>query len=136
MVVGLGTDLVEIIRFEKSFDFNSLLPFSNKLLDRVLTLSEREIFDQRWAANPQRAISYLATRFAAKEAFAKAMGCGIGQVFSFQDLSVLNSSDGQPVMEYSTGLQAWLDERSLVALVSLSDEQHYAVATVILSKIN
>lgn len=75
---------------------------------------------------------FVCTRFAAKEAFSKAMGTGIGQVFSFQDLGVLNDNSGRPCLEYSGKLKQWMDERKAFAMVSLSDERAYAMASVIL----
>lgn len=135
-MIGLGTDIVEISRINKSFDFNKKEPLPHKLVERVLTKKEQSVFVQRWRVRPERAIAFLATRYAAKEAFSKAMGCGIGGVFSFQDLAVLNHPDGRPLLEYSESLQKWLAERQAQAHVSVSDEKHYAVATVILSKLN
>lgn len=136
MLVGLGTDIVEIERLKKSFNFNEKEVSSNKLLERILTVPEQLVFKQRWAASPLRAVSFLATRYAAKEAFSKAMGCGVGQFFSFQDLTVLNEANGQPKLEYSDRLSAWLLDHSSIAFVSMSDEQNYAVATVVLTKVN
>jgi len=75
---------------------------------------------------------FVATRFCAKEAFSKAMGTGIGAQFSFQDLSVLNDELGRPVLSYSERLTGWLQSRRAFARMSISDEQHYVMSTVII----
>ncbi|MGI3026754.1 holo-ACP synthase, partial [Vibrio cholerae] len=76
---------------------------------------------------------YLAKRFAAKEAASKALGTGIAHGVSFQDFAISNDDNGKPLLSLS-GKAAELAQRSQVASVHLtiSDERHYAVATVIL----
>lgn len=74
---------------------------------------------------------FLASRYCAKEAFAKAMGTGVGKAFSFQDLQVMNDEAGKPVLQYSEKLGSWMRANRFTALLSLSDETHYVMATVI-----
>ncbi len=129
MIVGLGTDIVEIARIAdrvpQAGDHQALA--NCRLAQRVLTESELAIFID--SAQPGR---YLAKRFAAKEAAAKALGTGIGRGVSFQHIEITNDSNGAPLIQLSGGAA----ER-LAALggsqghISIADEKHYATATVI-----
>ncbi len=87
------------------------------------TFSEHHKFPER----------FLAKRFAAKEAAVKALGTGIGSGVSFQNVEVVNLSSGQPTLEFS-GKFAELCEKHNISrsFISISDEQHYAMATVVL----
>jgi holo-[acyl-carrier protein] synthase len=121
-IVGIGTDIVEICRIEKQ------LGNSQRLAERVLTPDELAIFREH--KFPAR---YLAKRFAAKEAAVKAIGVGIGNGVSFQHVQIDNLPGGQPVLSFS-GKFAQICEQLGVSssFISISDEQHYAVATVVL----
>ena len=123
-VVGLGTDIVEIARLG---DNEARI---KKLAHRVLTKRELEYFT---ASNqPAR---FLAKRFAAKEAAVKALGTGIGNGISWQHIEVSNNEMGAPLMCFSQGAQQQAEQLGATSVaVSIADEQHYAVATVILSK--
>ncbi|MGJ8679864.1 holo-ACP synthase [Paraglaciecola sp.] len=122
MIAGLGTDIVEISRIEK------LLANSHRLAERILTTAELTVFKQH-----KFKARYLAKRFAAKEAAAKALGTGIANGVSFQDIEVENLSSGQPILKLS-GKFAQICEQTSInrSFISISDEQHYATATVIL----
>jgi holo-[acyl-carrier protein] synthase len=121
-IVGLGTDVVEIARIAKQ------LNTSTRLAQRVLTPGEMLTFNEH--AFPER---FLAKRFAAKEAAVKALGTGIGDGVSFQHVEVVNLSSGQPTLVFS-GRFAQLCEQQNIgqSFISISDEQHYAMATVVL----
>ncbi len=121
-IVGLGTDIVEIQRIEQS------LTRSPRLVERVLTPAEQQIY----AAHPQPA-RYFAKRFAAKEAAAKAFGTGIGRGISFQHFEISNNEQGKPAMHLSAGAQVLAEQLAVKNVwLSISDEQDYAMATVIL----
>tara|TARA_R110002012_G_scaffold234425_1_gene408021 strand:+ start:331 stop:711 length:381 start_codon:yes stop_codon:yes gene_type:complete len=121
-VMGLGTDIIEIGRIEKQ------LTRSNRLAQRVLTATELVIFDEH--SFPAR---YLAKRFAAKEAAVKALGIGIGNGISFQDVEVHNLPSGQPFLKFYAKFAQLCEQRNITSShISISDEQHYAIATVIL----
>ncbi|HEX4879250.1 MAG TPA: holo-ACP synthase [Limnobacter sp.] len=127
MIIGLGCDIVEVGRIE------ALLRKGHEgFVRRVLTPEEIAEYERRSERAASRGTLYLATRFAAKEAFSKAMGTGIGESFSFQDVSILNLTTGKPAMRYSERLRAWLDARLAHAEVSIADETQYAMATVII----
>lgn len=122
MIIGLGTDIVEIDRIEAQ------IKKSSRLADRVLTSTERQIFEQHM--HPAR---YLAKRFAAKEAAVKALGTGIGHGISWQHIEITNNQLGQPELHFSGEFAEQCKSRGVShSFVSISDEKHYAVATVIL----
>lgn len=123
-VLGLGTDIVEIARIEAQ-----LARGGDRLAKRVLTEAEYARFQT--LSEPVR---FLAKRFAAKEAAAKALGTGIGRGVSFQHIHISNNADGAPQLEFSDGARQRLETLGATrALLSIADERHYAVATVILS---
>ncbi|GHG65150.1 holo-[acyl-carrier-protein] synthase [Alishewanella longhuensis] len=119
---GLGTDIIEIARISHS------LQQSPRLVQRVLTAFEQSEYGQH--SQPDR---YFAKRFAAKEAAAKALGTGIGRGVSFQHFEISNDAYGKPELTLS-GYAAELAAQMGVSAVwlSISDEQAYACATVIL----
>lgn len=121
-IAGIGTDIVEIARLNRDAGQR------DRLAKRVLTESELTCY--RAHNQPER---YLAKRFAAKEAAVKALGTGIGRGIGWQQLSVENNESGAPVLQVSGEFAALCEQRGITRWhVSLSDEQHYAVATVIL----
>lgn len=119
---GLGTDIIEIARISQS------LQQSPRLVQRVLTVFEQDQYAQH--SQPAR---YFAKRFAAKEAAAKALGTGIGRGVSFQHFEISNDVQGKPELSLN-GYAAELAMQMGVKTVwlSISDEQAYACATVIL----
>ena len=93
-----------------------------------MTADELLEFDRR-----KRSSSYLATRFAAKEAVAKALGTGIGEQLGFHSIQIDSDSQGKPLLRFlgaAVDLIADLDINN--AMISLSDEKHYVVAMVVL----
>ncbi|NVK25337.1 MAG: holo-ACP synthase [Gammaproteobacteria bacterium] len=120
-IIGLGTDIVEIQRVEKAF--------SPRFAERVLTESELNILKS--SKEPAR---YLAKRWSAKEAAAKALGTGIGRGISFQQFEISNDELGAPVLELNGAAFELSQQKGIKSIhLSISDEQHYAVATVIYS---
>lgn len=130
MIVGLGTDIAEIERIEQKVpqagDHEALV--NCRLAKRVLTGAEMAIFVA--SSQPGR---YLAKRFAAKEAAAKALGTGIGRGVSFQHIEISNDANGAPRVCFSGGAAERLALLGGVrGHISIADEKHYATATVIL----
>ena len=102
---------------------------------RVLTGAEQAIYQQQALSHPANAARYFAKRFAAKEAAAKALGTGIGRGVSFQHFSISNNADGAPQLalsDYAAELAAKLGVNHI--WLSITDEQAYAAATVILER--
>jgi holo-[acyl-carrier protein] synthase len=121
-IVGLGTDIVEIARIDKQ------LAHSERLAHRVLTENELQTYMQH-----KFKARFLAKRFAAKEAAVKALGVGIGNGVSFHDVEVINLVSGQPTLRFYGKFAQLCELRGVSgSFISISDEQHYAVATVIL----
>ncbi|GEA12330.1 holo-ACP synthase [Alteromonas sp. KUL49] len=125
-IVGLGTDIVEIARL------NTKPGIQDKLARRVLT--DTEFVRYQAHNNP---LQFLAKRFAAKEAAVKALGTGIGNGVSWQHFEVVNDENGAPHLQVSGFAETLFVQRGITSsFISLSDECHYAVATVVLEASN
>lgn len=123
MIYGVGTDLIEIRRIEKA-----LARFGDRFARRILCEPELE----RFRGHRQPA-AYLAKRFAAKEAFSKALGTGIHAPANWHGVWVINLKSGKPQFEFSDDLKNLLAKKGIrSAHVSLADEREIACATVIL----
>ena len=123
MIYGVGTDIVNIERIQKV-----ILKNREGFIKRVLTEHEQALF-----SNKADSAAFCAKRFAAKEAFSKALGTGIGRVVSFQDLTIRNNDNGKPHFIPSEKLRLYLLEKGVKqAHLSISDESQYAVAFVVL----
>jgi holo-[acyl-carrier protein] synthase len=122
-VIGLGTDIAEIERVE-----NALSRSGESFAKRILTDSELTKF-----TGLKQQGRFLAKRFAAKEAASKALGTGIAMGVSFQDFEITNDALGKPVLTFSGKALEIAQKKQVVNIhLSISDERHYAVATVIL----
>ncbi len=123
MIFGIGTDVVEIHRIEAALERHG-----ERFAQRVLCPPELEVFHRR-----RLKAAYVAKRFAAKEAFTKALGTGIRSPANWHGVWVRNERSGKPVLEFSDALKKFLDSRGITsAHLSLSDEKGVAFATVIL----
>lgn len=122
MIAGIGIDLVEIDRIRKIFD-----QYQDKFADKILTTSEKQ--ELKLAANKP---AFLAKRFAAKEALAKALGTGI-KGFWFSDIEITHDANGKPGFNFFGGcLEKVKAKRISQAHLSITDEKQYALAFVIL----
>ena len=123
MIYGVGTDIIEIPRIAAALE-----RFGERFARRILCEPELKRF-----ANHRLPAAYLAKRFAAKEAFTKALGTGIHAPANWHGVWVANLRSGKPTLKYTEALQAMLDARGVGnAHVSLTDERGLASATVIL----
>jgi holo-[acyl-carrier protein] synthase len=123
LIYGVGTDVVEIERIRKALD-----RWGERFAERILSPSELTRF-----RNHRQPVAYLAKRFAAKEAFTKALGTGIKAPANWHGVWVRNLPSGKPVLEYSVALRSLLEKHGVTgAHLSLSDEREMAFATVIL----
>ena len=128
MIIGLGSDLIDIRRIEET-----IARFGDRFLDRIFTEGERRRCERR----VNSAASY-ARRFAAKEACAKALGTGFREGVFWRDLAVVNLPSGKPTMRLSGGALERLHEITPPGMtaqldVSLTDEPPMAQAVVIIS---
>lgn len=124
VIHGIGTDIVAVARMAGYFQRHG-----ERGVEKMLAPAEREAC--RISSDPAR---FLAKRFAAKEALGKALGTGVRAPLLLPEISVEHDALGKPSFSYSPGLAAHLAERGLAAHLSISDEQDYAVAFVILEK--
>jgi len=123
MIYGVGTDLIEIGRVERV-----LKRYGERFAQRILCEPELKRFRTH-----RKPVAYLAKRFAAKEAFTKALGTGIHAPANWHGVWVTNLKSGKPVLEFSPELKLLLDKRKISGShLSLTDERDMAAATVIL----
>jgi holo-[acyl-carrier protein] synthase len=122
-VLGIGVDLVECARIERSLE-----RFGEKFLHRVFT--DGEIAYSMSMKFPAR---HLAARFAAKEAVSKAFGTGIGKAMGWRNIDVQKKPSGEPFLVFSGPAQELATQRGVtVALVTLSHTEHHAIACIVL----
>ena len=123
MIAGIGTDIAEVKRFEKWVR-------NPEMLERFF--NEKEISS---AKSEAARCQHYAVRFAAKEAFSKALGTGISG-FGLKEVYITNDSEGKPLLNIEGAALSLMKERlgDCNAFVSLSHEKEYAVAFVILEK--
>ena len=129
MIVGLGSDLCNIERIQKSLD-----RWGDKFLVRVFTETERA----KAASRPFTAAGTLAKRFAAKEAFSKAVGTGFKRGVHMKDIGVVNLPSGQPTIVATGGAKARLDAlapdgHAIDIHLTMTDDHPWAQAFVILT---
>jgi|TARA_B110000259_G_scaffold48750_1_gene56912 holo-[acyl-carrier protein] synthase len=125
-ILGSGVDIVENLRITKSLK-------SKNFISRIFT--DREILLSKKTRNKT---AYYAKRFAAKEAFAKAMGTGFRNDLNFKDISIINNNVGKPSFVINKKLKKIIKKQfkttSLNFFLSISDEKKYSIAFVILQK--
>jgi holo-[acyl-carrier protein] synthase len=118
MIIGIGTDIVEIDRIEKNSK-------NNRFLERIFTFREKE-----YCFSKVRYAQHLAARFASKEACIKALGCGV----SFLDIEVLNNHNGKPeLLLHGEALRIATNMGVKSNFLSISHSRDNAIAFVILS---
>jgi len=123
MIVGLGTDIVEISRIETTIE-----RLGDAFARRILAEQEWQVY-----SDSNRQVAFLAKRFCIKEAAAKALGTGIGRGVSWQHMWVEHNEQGAPALCFTAGaLERLQSLGGRHVHVSVSDEQAYATATVIL----
>ncbi|MBI5897766.1 MAG: holo-ACP synthase [Rhodocyclales bacterium] len=124
MIFGIGTDIVAVARMTEYWRRHG-----ERGLEKMLAPVEREAC--RASSDPGR---FLAKRFAAKEALGKACGSGVRAPVLLPEIAVDHDELGKPAFSYGPALAAHFAERRLTAHLSISDEQDYAVAFVVLEK--
>lgn len=123
MIYGIGTDIVHVSRMHENLE-----KFGDKFAKRILTDLEFSEFKGK----PNQA-AFLAKRFAAKEATAKAMGTGFSQGLSLHHIGVTHDKAGKPILEFLSVAKDFLNEKKIKqSHLSLADERDYAVAFVTL----
>lgn len=130
MILGLGNDIVDIRRIEKT-----LQRFGNRFIGRIFTETEQRRSERRAA----RAASY-AKRFAAKEACSKALGTGFRRGVFWRDMGVINLPSGKPTMQLTGGALKRLHEITPQGMspqidVTITDEYPHAHVVVLISAV-
>ena len=122
MILGIGTDLCDVGRIERALE-----RFGERFAERILVASELQRFRRH-----RKGAAYLAKRFAAKEAFSKALGTGIRFPVNWHNVWVENERSGKPSLKFSKPLAALLKRRGIANVyVSLTDETGIACAFVV-----
>jgi holo-[acyl-carrier protein] synthase len=131
VIVGIGSDLCNIARIEKSLE-----RFGDRFLNRVFTPTERA----KAASRPHTTAGTLAKRFAAKEAFSKAVGTGFKRGVFMKDIGVVNLPTGQPTLALTGGARERLDAITPKGHVprihlTMTDDHPFALAVVIITAV-
>lgn len=123
MILGIGNDLVEVERIRALFEKKG-----DSFLRRIFT--EKEV---RYCLSHKDPAPYLAARFAAKEAVAKAWGVGIGKILSWTDIEVVKNAEGKPMVFLSDKCLEKFPKSSI--WLSISHTSRYALATVVIESL-
>lgn len=116
MIIGIGLDLIELHRIKKLIERQERFP------QRILTEGECMKYEQ---LSNKRKVEFLAGRFAAKEAYAKALGTGIGKHLNFHDIEIETNEQGKP----------FIHSKDMRCHLSITHTNEYAAAQVIIEKI-
>ena len=123
MIFGIGTDIVEVARIEAS-----IAQFGDDFAKRIL--AEIEFVSYQDSHIKSR---FLAKRFAAKEAFSKALGTGLRAPATFQNIAVSHDDLGKPILILAAELQNFMSTKNITQThISISDEKNLAAAFVVL----
>ena len=131
MIIGIGSDLIDIRRVEKTLD-----RYGERFIGRVFTETER----RKAASRPHTIAGTLAKRFAAKEAFSKAVGTGFKRGVFMKDIGVVNAASGAPTLALTGGAALRLAEltppgHEARIHLTLTDDHPWAQAFVIIEAI-
>lgn len=123
MIIGIGIDIAEIERFlDKDKD--------EYFLSKIYSPLEKEYILKKQSPCPS-----LASHFAAKEAFLKALGTGMGYGFSTLDFEITHDDKGKPIYKLSEKVLTYFNKKNIKAHLSISHEKHYALAVCILESL-
>ena len=123
MIYGIGTDICDIRRIRAS-----LTRHGERFAQRILSDAELATWTARSARWPDRGVSYLATRFSAKEAFSKAIGLGMTMPMTWRHCEIAKAKSGKPEIVLHGALKDWFEARGLSAHISVTDETDYAAS--------
>ena len=123
MIIGIGVDIAKVARFDEVLE-----RYGERFVERILHPSEQEKYQIH-----SQPLAFFAKRFAAKEALAKALGTGIAKGVNFNEIEVRQDENGKPFIVLHDSTREVADQMGVKNLfLSLSDEQDYAVANVVL----
>ena len=127
-ILGTGIDIVENYRLKKI-----LLKKKSNFKKKIFTINEVAYCEKK-----SNSINCYSKRFAAKEAFAKALGIGFRKNINFKDIEVVNNTYGKPYIsinkKIANKIKTLFKVKKFIILLSISDEKKYSIASVIISK--
>jgi holo-[acyl-carrier protein] synthase len=132
MIVGIGTDTVVISRVKAILN-----RWGDRFVARILGPDEQKEYQRRLGrgvSGADRAVRYLAKRFAAKEAVGKALGVGLHQPMSLHAVQILNNPKGAPMVQTAKALRNYIDTQGYQIHISLSDELENAQAFAVIEQ--
>lgn len=129
MIYGIGTDICATKRIKEIMEKK----YAHRFIARILTDKELNVFQ---ALSDNRKVEFLAGRFATKEAISKALGTGIGEKFSFLDVSITSESTGKPKCEFENSClsRLSLNKEHFSCHISISHEKEHVVAFVVIEQ--
>ena len=123
MIYGIGTDILRLDRIRATLERRG-----ERFAGKILGPDELVIYQRRRARFPARGITFLATRFAAKEAFSKAIGLGMRMPMTWRAVQILKEPSGKPRVAPNGALAQWMAARHLKAHITVTDEAEYVAA--------
>lgn len=129
MIYGIGTDICDIRRIRASLERHG-----ERFAQKILSDGELVTFLERRARWADRGVSFLATRFSAKEAFSKAIGLGLRLPMSWRHCEIAKAASGKPEIVLHGALKIWFDAQQLSAHITVTDETDYAASFCVVEK--
>ena len=129
MIYGIGTDISDIRRIRASLERHG-----ERFAQKILSDGELVTFLERRARWADRGVSFLATRFSAKEAFSKAIGLGLRLPMSWRHCEIAKAASGKPEIVLHGVLKIWFDAQQLSAHITVTDETDYAASFCVVEK--
>ena len=129
MIFGIGTDICDVRRVRATLERHG-----ERFAKKILSDGELETWQVRSARRQERGVSYLATRFSAKEAFSKAIGLGMRMPMTWRNCEIVKAASGKPEIVLHGALKTWFDARQLTAHITVSDETDYAASFCVVEK--
>ena len=129
MIFGIGTDICDVRRIRASVERHG-----ERFAKKILSDGEMNNWAERSARWPDRGVSYLATRFSAKEAFSKAIGMGMRTPMTWRNCEIAKDARGKPCIVLHGALKEWFEAHKLAAHFSVTDETDYAASFVVIEQ--
>ena len=129
MIFGIGTDICDVRRVRATLERHG-----ERFARKILSDGELATWQERSARRYERGVSYLATRFSAKEAFSKAVGLGMRMPMTWRHCEIVKAASGKPEIILHGPLKTWFEARQLMVHITVSDETDYAASFCVVEK--
>ena len=129
MIFGIGTDICDVRRVRATLERHG-----ERFARKILSDGELATWQERSARRYERGVSYLATRFSAKEAFSKAVGLGMRMPMTWRHCEIAKAASGKPEIILHGALKTWFEARQLMVHITVSDETDYAASFCVVEK--